>query len=97
MIATALEPILLDVDLSVEEYDLDVSEAEALDVELETAIQVSTITGDIYEGSYDVTPSFEQQSLETRNKTMKDDVTIQPIAVSRTQNLAGGTTIYIGG
>lgn len=82
MIATALEPILLDVDLSVENYDLDISEAEAIDVEIETAIQVNTITGDMYDGPYSVDPNFETQILGTANKVMKNDVTVNPVTYS---------------
>lgn len=49
-----------------------------------------------YGGDYEVTPSFAAQTLETRAKTMTDDLTIRAIPVSRTTNPAGGKTIYIG-
>lgn len=97
MIATALEPILLDVDLTVEEYDLDIDDGASYDVELDTVINVITITGDEYEGPYIVDPTFEQQMLATRNKTMRDDVTVHRIDVSSVENPAGGNTVYIGG
>lgn len=50
-----------------------------------------------YEGPYEVDPSFETQMLETNAKIMADDVTVHPIMVSKTTNLAGGITVYIGG
>lgn len=97
MIATALEPIYLDVDLSVEEYDFELEEITEFDCDLETAIIINTITGDMYEGPYHVIPTFDDQELLTKDKTMREDVTVEPIPVSRTSNPAGGTTVYIGG
>lgn len=52
---------------------------------------------DPYEGRYIVRPIFEEQTLETRDKYMRDDVTVEAIEVSRTSNPSGGTTVYIGG
>lgn len=97
MIATALEPILLDVDLTVEEYDLDFDDGASYDVELDTIIRVVTITGDMYEGPYEVTPTLETQMLATRNKTMRDDVTVFEIPYAEVGNIAGGMTATIGG
>lgn len=53
--------------------------------------------GEPYDGSYNVTPEFSAQTLATRGKSMRDDVTVEAITVSRTENAAGGKTIYIGG
>lgn len=50
-----------------------------------------------YDGTYVVEPSFAQQILETKNKVMRDDVTVNAIEVARTSNPSGGTTVYIGG
>lgn len=97
MIATALEPILLDVDLTVEEYDLEIDDGASFDVELDTVIKVVTITGDMYEGPYEVTPTLETQMLATRNKTMSDDVTVFEIPYAEVGNTAGGMTATIGG
>ena len=44
MIETAIEPILLDADVSVEEYDLDVS-VEEYDLDLDTKIEVNKMSG----------------------------------------------------
>ena len=44
MIETAIEPILLDADASVEEYDLDVS-VEEYDLDLDTKIEVNKMSG----------------------------------------------------
>lgn len=97
MIATALEPIYLDVDYSYEEYELIVDDGDEYDVELDTVIKVVTVTGDMYDGPYEVTPTLETQMLATRNKTMRDDVTVFEIPYAEVGNTAGGTTATIGG
>lgn len=50
-----------------------------------------------YDGEYEVNPSFQTQVLETRERYMSDDVTVNAIEISRTSNPSGGTTVYIGG
>lgn len=49
-----------------------------------------------YEGPYNVVPRFREQTLETKNKTMIDDVTVETIPVYRTINPSGGNTVSIG-
>lgn len=49
-----------------------------------------------YDGSYEVTPRKVGQILETKNKSMRDDVTIDPINYSETINPQGGNTVVIG-
>ena len=53
--------------------------------------------GEPYTGSYTVTPTFETQRLATKDRLLKDNVTVDPIAVARVENPAGGKTIFIGG
>lgn len=53
--------------------------------------------GEPYDGPYTVTPDFETQELATKDKILKDNVTVDPIAVARVENPSGGKTIYIGG
>jgi hypothetical protein len=63
-----------------------------------------TITGniaivgaeEIYNGDYIVTPKTYPQSLSTKNKLMKNDVSILEIPYYETSNLSG-KTVYIGG
>lgn len=50
-----------------------------------------------YEGEYQITPSFEAQTLKTKNKLMADDVSVSAISVVRMSNPNGGTTVIIGG
>lgn len=48
-----------------------------------------------YEGSYEVTPDVDGEVLPTRAKTMRDDLTINPIPYAETSNPAGGFTVSI--
>lgn len=49
-----------------------------------------------YDGSYSVVPRKTEQTLETKNKSMRDDVIIDPINYSETINPQGGNTVVIG-
>lgn len=50
-----------------------------------------------YEGPYRVIPNFATQILQTKDKTLQENVTVTPIDVARVSNPSGGNTIYIGG
>lgn len=50
-----------------------------------------------YEGDYRVIPKFTETVLQTKDKFMKDNVSVSPIEVARVSNPSGGTTVYIGG
>lgn len=50
-----------------------------------------------YDGDYRVIPKFTETVLKTKNKIMKDNVSVSPIEVARVSNPSGGTTVYIGG
>lgn len=51
--------------------------------------------GSPYEGEYAVTPKTTQQSLETKHKTMQNDLTVLEIPYYQTTNEAGGYTVII--
>lgn len=76
--------------------DLEIEEEQVIDFEVEEQIVYGGGYLD-YEGPYDVTPRFTEQVLPTEDKHMLEDVTIEPIEVSRTSNPYGGKTVYIGG
>ena len=49
-----------------------------------------------YEGEYVITPKpFTEQVLETKNKSMSDDVTVLEIPYSEVTNPEGGKTVNI--
>ena len=68
-------------------------------VPLGVSIEIRDIRGDypLYTGEYEVDPKFEDQTLETKNTALTDDVLVNAITVSRTTNTSGGNTVYIGG
>ena len=51
--------------------------------------------GDTYDGSYEITPSVQDQVLYTKSKLMKDDLKVREIPYYETSNLKG-ITVYIG-
>ena len=50
-----------------------------------------------YEGPYEVIPKFYDQTLETDDKSMTDDVLVHQIPVEIVPNGGGGNTVTIGG
>ena len=59
----------------------------------------SLIIGGSYErytDDYVITPTLEEQLLETNHRLMMDNVTILPIPVQRFENEYGGETVIIG-
>ena len=53
-------------------------------------------TDDVYEGNYDVIPRVYEQTLETKDKLMLHDVTVEIIPLSKVINLQNGYTVTIG-
>ena len=51
---------------------------------------------DAYEGPYNVIPRVYQQVLETNNKLMEDDVTVEIIPLNTVLNISNGYTATIG-
>ena len=52
--------------------------------------------GDVYDGAYEVTPRVYEQILETKDKLMLDNVTVNIIPLAKTLNLSNGYTATIG-
>ena len=52
---------------------------------------------DVYHGVYEVTPSSNDQELETRGKLLADNVLVNAIPYEEVTNPSGGTTVIIGG
>lgn len=74
------------LEISREEYDLEIIPAEAVNV-----------SGDPYDGEYLVNPDFVGTILSTKDKVLSQNIEVKPIAISRVTNPSGGKTIYIGG
>lgn len=74
-------------------------EKQTIPIELEVKDYIGTYTPDgieTYEGDYAVIPKVSQQEMETKNKMMKDNVTIGQIPFHEFSN-DSGTTAVIGG
>ena len=64
----------------------------------------STLVGEVligtdrekYEGPYEVIPSTIDQTLDTSNKAMREDVIVREIPFAEVSNPVGGTTVIIG-
>lgn len=53
-------------------------------------------TLEVYTGAYEVTPSAsEAQILNTANKTLANDITVNKIPYYETSNTSNGKTVYI--
>lgn len=57
--------------------------------------QVSNSNFARYNGEYEVTPKFEEQTFETKDKIMSDNLTVRKIPRYDVENTSGGTTVYI--
>lgn len=60
-------------------------------------IQVVAGGGKKYEGDYNITPTFEKQTLPTDNRILTENMTVEAIRVVKVSNESGGNTIIIGG
>lgn len=64
------------------------------------SIHVSSVVSqetDYYEGSYELIPSENDQTLNVKNKTMMKDFTVKAIPYEEADNEFGGITVMIGG
>ena len=67
-----------------------------IDIDLEIGTVVEPEDYPIYEGSYVVTPRITEQVLDTKNKSLLDDITIFQIPYASVSNPSGGSTVTIG-
>ena len=68
-----------------------------IDAEFARFQQVTEYVGaDPYEGSYEVTPKVDAQTLPTAKKIMMNNVQIHEIPIFEVSNQADGETVYIG-
>lgn len=89
-------PLEVAVDVSIDsEVFVDTSLDE--DIEMGLGVDISVGGGGVpYKGDYIVAPKpFSSTTLETRGRTLSDDVTVLEIPYFETSNVSG-LTIYIG-
>ena len=68
-----------------------------MDGELSNTIKVVERDAPTYTGQTTVDPDFEGTVLETAQKIMLSNITVNPIQVESVSNPMGGRTVYIGG
>lgn len=74
-------------------------EKQTIPIELEVRDYIGTYMPEgieTYEGDYAIIPKTTEQEMQTKNKMMKDNVTIQKIPFHEFSNETG-TTVVIGG
>lgn len=74
-------------------------EKQTIPIVLEVKDYIGTYTPEgmeTYEGDYTVIPKVSEQELQTKNKMMKENVTIEQIPFHEFSNETG-TTVVIGG
>lgn len=84
--------------------DIEIQTPKQLEIGLDDNAETLTFTIDgasggrlpWYEGEYVVDPRKVEQVLETKHKSMRGDVTINPIFYAETSNPSGGMTAVIG-
>lgn len=76
--------------------NVNMNDVESLDIELELGTIINVGDFPIYEGSYNVTPKVSEQVLETKNKSLLDDITVFEIPYASVSNPSGGQTVTIG-
>lgn len=67
----------------------------SLDVELEIGTLIKEYPSGTYDGPYEIKPKHNEQILNTKDKTMTDDLTVEEIPYSEVTNPQGGVTVYI--
>lgn len=76
------------------EVEVTMSEmSQTIDVDIG---EFTIIDHEAYSGVYEVTPDGSTQTLDTDNKVLTRDVTVNPIPYYETSN-PSGTTVFIGG
>ena len=78
--------------------DIAVDNAVEQKVDIEQDIIIVPVYEDVplYEGTYDVTPKVNEQTLPTAKTFLSEDVTIKKIPYFEVGNNSGGETVYIG-
>ena len=79
-------------------FQVEFDTASVFHVEFDTAVEIKEYTGvDVYDGEYTLTPETTDQVLITKEKLLKENVTIKAVQKQIVENPAGGQTVTIGG
>lgn len=76
--------------------DGDATLSNSINGQFGTFYEVSRETHETYDGAYELTPStYLEQTLNTKDKILEDDITVHKVPYWETSN-EYGLTIYIG-
>lgn len=90
----------IEVDFGEEAEGFDIAldeQNDKLDVDFGEVTEVPPEDIAVYDGEYEVNPTFEDQILQTSGTFMQEDVVVEQILVREVSNNAGGITVIIGG
>lgn len=79
------------------DIELEIDVLEEIEFELDDVIIAAGEMLPYYLGPYTAIPKVKEQKLYTKDKSMRNDVTVTEIPYSETTNPYGGKTIVIGG
>lgn len=68
-----------------------------LDGTPDKVIKVTDYDAPVYTGDTTVDPDFTGTVLQTAQKIVTNNITVNPIQVESVSNIQGGRTVYIGG
>ena len=92
------QEVVLDGELSLElNLDGDVSLDLQMDGTPDKVIKVTDYDAPVYTGETTVNPDFTGTVLQTAQKIVTNNITVNPIQVESVSNPMGGRTVYIGG
>lgn len=87
--------IALDLELSLEEEEYALQlDSDEFELSTDLSVEVKRIEGEKYTGDYTVTPKTHPQTLETAQKVLTADITVEAVPYYETSNLYGDT-VYI--
>lgn len=89
-----LEPVAMSLASTQVQFGLD-AQATKFQYNMTTDSLIGNY--DRFDGEYVVTPTDEDQYLDTSRKVMRGDVTVQAVPYFETTNESGGYTVIIGG
>ena len=92
-----ITPVVIPMTVSVSNVQIPMSVSVSnVQMQMSIGAAYSIVDGDWYDGEYDVTPMLTDQTLLTRDKLMRNNVTVREIPVTSTSNPYGGQTVVIG-
>lgn len=93
--------VFIDLDIDVElgeSIDLDLLETnDEINLEVTDVVVIHQGVLPYFEGPYILYPKVSEQMIDTKDKSMSDDVTVKSIPYSEVDNPYGGKTVIIGG